>query len=94
MYIKNKIGPSTDPCGTLLKADFQFETSPSTILYTLCYESHVIVLFLKPDISYRGNGATHVEQATCSLEANSRPNEYCANSLIGWYLQLFINLSS
>ena len=29
IYIKNKIGPSTDPCGTPLKTDFQFETSPS-----------------------------------------------------------------
>ena len=30
MYTKNKIGPSTDPCGTPLKTDFQLETSPST----------------------------------------------------------------
>ena len=26
MYTKNKIGPSTDPCGTPLKTDFQIET--------------------------------------------------------------------
>ena len=30
IYIKNKIGPSTDPCGAPLKTDFQFEASPST----------------------------------------------------------------
>ena len=30
IYIKNNKGPSTDPCGTPLKTDFQFETSPST----------------------------------------------------------------
>ena len=29
MYTKNKIDPSTDPCGTQLKTDFQLETSPS-----------------------------------------------------------------
>ena len=28
---KNKIGPNTDPCGTPLKIDFQFEMSPSTL---------------------------------------------------------------
>ena len=27
MYTKNKLGPSTDPCGTPLKTDFQLETS-------------------------------------------------------------------
>ena len=31
LYIKNSIGPNTDPCGTPLKTDFQFEISPSTI---------------------------------------------------------------
>ena len=25
IYIKNSIGPNTDPCGTPLKTDFQFE---------------------------------------------------------------------
>ena len=35
-YIKNSIGPNTDPCGTTLKTDFQFEISPSTISITLC----------------------------------------------------------
>ena len=38
IYIKNSIGPNTDPCGTPLKTDFQFEISPSTItlLYSVC----------------------------------------------------------
>ena len=27
MYIKNNKGPNTNPCGTQLKIDFQFETS-------------------------------------------------------------------
>ena len=32
VYIfKKSIGPNTDPCGTPLKTDFQFEISPSTI---------------------------------------------------------------
>ena len=35
IYIKNKIGPNTDLCGTPLKTDFQFETSPSTTYYSL-----------------------------------------------------------
>ena len=29
-YTINKIGPSTDPCGTPRNTDFQLETSPST----------------------------------------------------------------
>ena len=37
IYIKNSIGPNTDPCGTPLKTDFQFEISPSTItLSSVC----------------------------------------------------------
>ena len=52
MYTKNKIGPSTDPCGTPLKTDFQLETSPSTT--TLCFLSvsqcsiQLIILFPIP----------------------------------------------
>ena len=30
IYIKNNKGRYTDPCGTSLKTDFHFETSPST----------------------------------------------------------------
>ena len=40
IYIKNKIGLSTDPCGTSLKTDFQFETSPSTTTLCLLSISH------------------------------------------------------
>ena len=37
IYIKNSIGPNTDPRGTPLKTDFQVEISPSTItLSSLC----------------------------------------------------------
>ena len=37
IYIKNSIGPNTNPCGTPLKTDFQFEISPSTIaLFSVC----------------------------------------------------------
>ena len=52
MYTKNKIGPSTDPCGTPLKTDFQLEASPSTT--TLCFLSvsycsvQLIILFAIP----------------------------------------------
>ena len=40
IYIKNSIGPNTDPCGTPLKTDFQFEISPSTISLCLLCVSH------------------------------------------------------
>ena len=40
MYIKNKIGPSTDPWGTPLKTGFQLETSPSTTTLCLLSFSH------------------------------------------------------
>ena len=39
-YIKNSIGPNTDPCGTPLKTYFQFEISPSTITLCLLCVSH------------------------------------------------------
>ena len=35
IYIKNKIGPNTDPCGNPLKTDFQFETSHQLLLFVL-----------------------------------------------------------
>ena len=57
MYTNNKIGPSTDPCGTPLKTDFQLEfkplrpqlpfvscqlaIAPSSWLY--CFPYHVIL---------------------------------------------------
>ena len=40
IYIKNSIGPNTDPCGIPLKTDFQFEISPSTITLCLLCVSH------------------------------------------------------
>ena len=52
MYTKNKISPSTDPCGTPLNTDFQLDTSPSTT--TLCLLSvnqcsiQLIILFHIP----------------------------------------------
>ena len=36
MYTKNKIGPSTEPCGTPLKTYFQLEPSPSTTTFFSC----------------------------------------------------------
>ena len=49
MYTKNKIGPSTEPCGTLLKTDVQQETSQSTTTLCLLSVSHcsiqLIILF-------------------------------------------------
>ena len=33
-------GPNTDPCGTPIETDFQFETSPSTITRCLLSVSH------------------------------------------------------
>ena len=46
MYIKNKIGPSTDHCGTPLKTGFQFETSPSTTTLCLLSVSHCSIQFI------------------------------------------------
>ena len=40
IYIKNNKGPNTDPSGTPLKTDFQFETSPSTTTHCLLSVSH------------------------------------------------------
>ena len=40
IYITNNIGPNTDPSGTPLKTDFQFETSPSTTTRCLLSVSH------------------------------------------------------
>ena len=48
IYIKNKIGPSTDPCGTPLKTDFQFETSPSTTTLCLLSISHFSIQLIIP----------------------------------------------
>ena len=52
MYTTNKIGPSTDHCGTPLKTDFQLETSPSTTTLCILSVSHcstqLIILFPIP----------------------------------------------
>ena len=40
IYIKNKIGPNIDPCGTPLKTDLQFEASSSTTTLCLLPISH------------------------------------------------------
>ena len=48
IYIKNKIGPSTDPCGTPLKTDFQFETSSSTTTLCLLSISHYSIQLIIP----------------------------------------------
>ena len=42
VYIKNNKSPNTDPCGTPLKTDFLFETSPSIsqpLLYPVNYDT-------------------------------------------------------
>ena len=40
IYINNDKGPNTDPCGTPLKTDFQFETSPSSTTSCLLLGNH------------------------------------------------------
>ena len=47
IYIKNNKGPNTDPCGTPLKTDFQFETSPSTTTHCLLSVSHYSIQSIK-----------------------------------------------
>ena len=46
MYIKNKTGPSTDPCGIPPKTVFQFETSLSTTTLCLMLLSHCSIQFI------------------------------------------------
>ena len=46
IYIKNTIGPNTDPCGTPLQTDFQFEISPSTITLCLLCVSHFFIHYI------------------------------------------------
>ena len=48
IYIKNNKSPNTDPCGTPLKTDFQFETSPSTTTRCLLSVSHCSIQSIKP----------------------------------------------
>ena len=48
IYIKNNNGPNTDSCGTPLKTDFQFETSPSTTKRCLLSVSHCSIQSIKP----------------------------------------------
>ena len=47
-YIKNNKGPNTDPCSTLLKNYFQFETSPSTTTRCLLSVSQCSIQLTKP----------------------------------------------
>ena len=54
MYIKNRIGPSTDPCGTPLKTGFQFESSPSTTTLCLLPVSHCSIQFIIIDYYIMG----------------------------------------
>ena len=53
IYIKNKIGPCTDPCDTPLNTDFQLETSRSTttlclLLVIIAIDYSVCILFPIP----------------------------------------------
>ena len=42
VYIQKSIGPNTDPCGTPLKTNVQFEISPSTITLFLLPVSYPV----------------------------------------------------
>ena len=48
IYIMNNKGPNTDPCGTPLKTDFQFETSPSTTTRFLLSVSQFSIQSIMP----------------------------------------------
>ena len=48
IYIKNNKGPNTVPCGTPLKTDFHFETSPSTTTRCLLSVSRCSIQSIKP----------------------------------------------
>ena len=49
IFIKNNKCPNTDPCGTPLKTDFQFETSQSTTKH-LMYVSHCSIQSIVPSL--------------------------------------------
>ena len=46
--IKNNKGPNTDPCGTPLKTNYQFETFPSTTKRSLLSVSHCSIQSIMP----------------------------------------------
>ena len=48
IYSKNNKGHNTDPCGTPLKTDFQFEKSLSTTTHCLLSVSHFSVQSIMP----------------------------------------------
>ena len=48
IYIKNQIRPNTDPCGTPLNNDFQFETSPLSTTLCLLSISHFSIQLIIP----------------------------------------------
>ena len=48
IYIKNNKGLNTDPCGTPLKTDLQFETSPYTTASCLLSVSHCSIQSIMP----------------------------------------------
>ena len=48
IYIKDNTGPNTDPCGTPLKIDFQFETYSSTTTRCLLSVSHFSIGSIMP----------------------------------------------
>ena len=48
IYIKNNKGPSTDPSGTPLKTDFQFETTPYITTCCLLSVSHCSIQSIMP----------------------------------------------
>ena len=48
IYIKNNKGPTTDPCGTALKTDFKFETSPSTTTRCVLLVSYCSIQSVMP----------------------------------------------
>ena len=48
IYINNNKSPNTNPCGTPLKTDFQFETSPSIAKRYHLSVSHCSVQSIMP----------------------------------------------
>ena len=61
IYIKNNKGPNTDPWGTQLKTDFQFETYPSTFVSSANLSTLLVILSSKSLLYIKNNKSPNTD---------------------------------
>ena len=100
IYIKHYKCPNTDPCGTPLKTDFKFETSPSTTTRCLLSVSHYSIQSIVPSfIHWAFNLSSIFFVALCqklsknlrhiiSTGAPSSIHMLCMTSLLGIHVEM------